>query len=97
MGIFSTVKNFIKTEVLGVTDDTQVKPAQKSTKSAKPNAVVECKNVGKNEDTVVINNKQSRISILVKFIIFYSYVFFTIYIGFYLKYCLNVIAILNIH
>ena len=56
MGIFSTVKNFIKTEVLGVTDDTQVKPAQKSPKSAKPNAVAECKNVGKNEDTVVINN-----------------------------------------
>lgn len=60
MGIFSTVKNFIKTEVLGVTDDTQVKPAQKSTKSAKPNAVVECKNVGKNEDTVVINNKNKK-------------------------------------
>lgn len=60
MGIFSTVKNFIKTEVLGVTDDTQVKPAQKSTKSAKPNAVVECKNVGKNEDTIVINNKNKK-------------------------------------
>ena len=40
MGIFSTVKNFIQTEVLGVTDDTQVKPVQKSTKSSKPNAVV---------------------------------------------------------
>ena len=60
MGIFSTVKNFIQTEVLGVTDDTQVKPAQKSTKSAKPNAVVECKNVGKNEDTIVINNKNKK-------------------------------------
>ena len=60
MGIFSTVKNFIKTEVLGVTDDTQVKPAQKSTKSAKPNAVVECKNVGKNEDTIIINNKKKK-------------------------------------
>ena len=60
MGIFSTVKNFIQKEVLGVTDDTQVKPVQKSTKSAKPNAVVECKNVGKNEDTVVINNKNKK-------------------------------------
>ena len=60
MGIFSTVKNFIKTEVLGVTDDTQVKPAQKSTKSAKPNAVVECKNIGKNEDIIVINNKNKK-------------------------------------
>lgn len=60
MGIFSTVKNFIKTEVLGVTDDTQVKPAQKSTKPAKPNAVVECKNVGKNEDTIIINNKNKK-------------------------------------
>lgn len=60
MGIFTRVKNFIKTEVLGVTDNTQVKPAQKSTKSAKPNAVVECKNVGKNEDTVVINNKNKK-------------------------------------
>ncbi len=60
MGIFTRVKNFIKTEVLGVTDNTQVKPAQNSTKSAKPNAVVECKNVGKNEDTVVINNKNKK-------------------------------------
>ena len=60
MNIFSTVKNFIQTEILGVTDDTQVKPAQKSTKSAKPNAVVECKNVGKNEDTIVINNKNKK-------------------------------------
>lgn len=60
MGIFTRVKNFIKTEVLGVTDNTQVKPAQKSTKSAKPNAIVECKNVGKNEDTVVINNKNKK-------------------------------------
>ena len=58
MGIFSTVKNFIKTEVLGVTDDTQVKPAQKSTKSAKPNAVIECK-VDKIGDIIVINNKQA--------------------------------------
>lgn len=57
MGIFTRVKNFIKTEVLGVTNDTKVKPAQNPTKSAKPNAIVECKNVGKNEDTVVINNK----------------------------------------
>lgn len=60
MGIFTRVKNFIKTEVLGVTDNTQVKPAQNSTKSAKPNAIVECKNVGKNEDTVVINNKNKK-------------------------------------
>ena len=60
MGIFSTVKNFIKTEVLGVTDDTQVKPAQKSTKPAKPNAVIKCKNVGKNEDTIIINNKNKK-------------------------------------
>lgn len=60
MGIFTRVKNFIKTEVLGVTNDTKVKPAQKSTKSAKPNAVVECKNVGKNEDTIVINNKNKK-------------------------------------
>ncbi len=60
MGIFSTVKNFIKTEVLGVTDDTRVKPAQKSTKPAKPNTVVECKNIDKNEDTVVINNKNKK-------------------------------------
>ena len=29
MGIFSTVKNFIKTEVLGVTDDTKVKNEKK--------------------------------------------------------------------
>ena len=58
MNIFSTVKNFIKTEVLGVTDDTQVKPAQKSTKSAKPNAVIECK-VDKIGDIIVINNKQA--------------------------------------
>lgn len=60
MGIFTRVKNFIKTEVLGVTDNTQVKPAQNLTKSAKPNAIVECKNVGKNEDTVVINNKNKK-------------------------------------
>ena len=60
MGIFTRVKNYIKTEVLGVTDNTQVKPAQNSTKSAKPNAIVECKNVGKNEDTVVINNKNKK-------------------------------------
>ena len=60
MGIFTRVKNFIKTEVLGVTNDTKVKPAQNSTKSAKPNAIVECKNVGKNEDTVVINNKNKK-------------------------------------
>lgn len=60
MGIFTRVKNFIKTEVLGVIDNTQVKPAQNSTKSAKPNAIVECKNVGKNEDTVVINNKNKK-------------------------------------
>ena len=60
MGIFTRVKNFIKTEVLGVTNDTKVKPAQNSTKSAKPNAVVECKNVGKNEDTIVINNKNKK-------------------------------------
>ena len=60
MGILTRVKNFIKTEVLGVTDNTQVKPAQNSTKSAKPNAIVECKNVGKNEDTVVINNKNKK-------------------------------------
>ncbi len=60
MGIFTRVKNFIKTEVLGVTNNTQVKPAQNSTKSAKPNAIVECKNVGKNEDTVVINNKNKK-------------------------------------
>lgn len=60
MGIFTRVKNFIKTEVLGVTDNTQVKSAQNSTKSAKPNAIVECKNVGKNEDTVVINNKNKK-------------------------------------
>ena len=60
MGIFTRVKNFIKTEVLGVTNDTKVKPAQNPTKSAKPNAVVECKNVGKNEDTVVINNKNNK-------------------------------------
>ena len=60
MGIFTRVKNFIKTEVLGVTNDTKVKPAQNPTKSAKPNAVVECKNVGKNEDTVVINNKNKK-------------------------------------
>ena len=60
MGIFTRVKNFIKTEVLGVTDNTQIKPAQNSTKSAKPNAIVECKNVGKNEDTVVINNKNKK-------------------------------------
>lgn len=60
MGIFSTVKNFIKTEVLGVTDDTKIKPAQKSTKSEKPNTVIECKNVGKNEDTVVINTKNKK-------------------------------------
>ena len=60
MGIFTRVKNFIKTEVLGVTDNTQVKPAQNLTKSAKPNAIVKCKNVGKNEDTVVINNKNKK-------------------------------------
>ena len=60
MGIFTRVKNFIKTEVLGVTNDTKVKPAQNPTKSAKPNAIVECKNVGKNEDTVVINNKNNK-------------------------------------
>lgn len=60
MGIFTRVKNFIKTEVLGVTDNTKVKPAKNSTKSAKPNAIVECKNVGKNEDTVVINNKNKK-------------------------------------
>lgn len=60
MGIFTRVKNFIKTEVLGVTDNTQVKPAQNLKKSAKPNAIVECKNVGKNEDTVVINNKNKK-------------------------------------
>lgn len=60
MGIFTRVKNFIKTEVLGVTNDTKVKPAQNPTKSAKPNAIVECKNVGKNEDTVVINNKNKK-------------------------------------
>lgn len=60
MGMLSRVKDFIETEVLGVTNDTQVKPAQKSTKSAKPNTVVECKNVGKNEDTVVINNKNKK-------------------------------------
>lgn len=60
MGILTRVKNFIKTEVLGVTNNTQVKPAQNSTKSAKPNAIVECKNVGKNEDTVVINNKNKK-------------------------------------
>lgn len=60
MGIFTRVKNFIKTEVLGVTDNTQVKPAQNLTKSAKPNAIVECKNVDKNEDTVVINNKNKK-------------------------------------
>ena len=60
MGIFTRVKNFIKTEVLGVTNDTKVKPAQNPTKSAKPNAVVECKNVGKNEDTVVIKNKNNK-------------------------------------
>lgn len=60
MGIFSTVKNFIKTEVLGVTNDTKVKPTQNPTKSAKPNAIVECKNVGKNEDRVVINNKNNK-------------------------------------
>ena len=60
MGIFTRVKNFIKTEVLGVTDNTQVKPAQNLKKSAKPNAIVKCKNVGKNEDTVVINNKNKK-------------------------------------
>lgn len=60
MGIFTRVKNFIKTEVLGVTDNTQVKPVQNLKKSAKPNAIVECKNVGKNEDTVVINNKNKK-------------------------------------
>ena len=60
MGIFTRVKNFIKTEVLGVTNDTKVKPAQNPTKSTKPNAIVECKNVGKNEDTVVINNKNNK-------------------------------------
>ena len=61
MGILSTVKNFIVNDILGVSNDTQVKPAQKAQKSEKPNAVVSCKNVGKNEDTIEVKNRQKNV------------------------------------
>ena len=57
MGILSTVKNFIEKDILGVNNDTSIKSASKVKKAEKPNAVVECKNIGKNEDTLIINNK----------------------------------------
>ena len=57
MGILSTVKNFIEKDILGVNNDTSIKSASIVKKAEKPNAVVECKNIGKNEDTLTINNK----------------------------------------
>lgn len=57
MGILNTVKNFIEKDILGVNNDTSIKSASKVKKAEKPNAVVECKNIGKNEDTLTINNK----------------------------------------
>ena len=59
MGLLSGIKNYIKTEVLGITNDTTVKSARE--KEVKE-PVIQCENVGKNEDTVTVKNNENQIS-----------------------------------
>ena len=61
MDIFNSIKNFIKNDIIGVQNNTPIKPAiktKKTKKTEKPNnAIIKCKDTGKNIDTITINKK----------------------------------------